>query len=279
MDLVEMLAALCLESDGQEPDAASQCMDSFEKICKAFQGFYDMCVDFASEFKVVEDWWKNAAPKIYETVKNLNVSGYTEEEKEALISSYKKWGAYAWTMSAEQPANVFHIPPMSMEDADKQMRTYFTLSNMEKMKEELVESGVSTQDLEEAYFCYQNKKYKSCCLLLFGLIDNKLINYGYYGSKMRKTGGGAIVELKTEKEAIFNERIFLTYLWFENIMETLSTLFKNGNDFQNEPNCVNRNYISHGMSERNVTDIDCFKVWSALYSLVILLPEMEEIVG
>ena len=54
-------------------------------------------------------------------------------------------------------------------------------------------------------------------------------------------------------------------------------LFNDSNNFTNEPDMINRNFVTHGMSNRTVTEIDCFKVWSALYSVVALLRKLEEV--
>ena len=59
-------------------------------------------------------------------------------------------------------------------------------------------------------------------------------------------------------------------------MSTLTALFGGDADFKKEPKTVNRNYVSHGMSTRKVTELDSFKVWSALFSFVVILPMLSE---
>lgn len=116
---------------------------------------------------------------------------------------------------------------------------------------------------------------------MFGLIDHELIGMGfektYKNQEPRKMlGVSAAKEYLKENNEDYSKKIIFIYLFFLNIMEVLKTLLADGNNFTNEPDMINRNFISHGMSHRMVSDIDCFRVWLALYGLAVILPQLEE---
>ena len=272
MKLIDLIA--WLSSDEAPP--------AFEKINAAIEGLAALSKLMVEGFEVLNDWWKTEYPKICEAIENLNALGYTKEEKQVLIKNYRKWGAYAWSSNAENLATIFSEAPGTLEDADSKMRTYCTESNIAAMKDKLIAVGVNRDDVEEAFCCHKSGFYKSCVLILFALIDHELIGKGYRrinddGTQgTLKSGMGAIGDLKKESLQEHSNSVLFAYLQCVNIMSTLTALFGGDADFKKEPKTVNRNYVSHGMSTRKVTELDSFKVWSALFSFVVILPMLSE---
>ena len=116
------------------------------------------------------------------------------------------------------------------------------------------------------------------------MIDHELILKGFRHKPKEdqlegnyKIGLSAACEYRKRNKKAYNKSFLYANLYFLNIMETLMALFQDTENFTNEPKMINRNYVVHGMSTRTVTEIDCFKVWSALYSLVVMLPLLEEL--
>ncbi len=256
----------------------------FGKINEALNNLAKYNAMFVERYNAFDKWWQTAGAKIVETIQKINTPGYSEEKKKELVKSYKKWGEYAWTTNSILKFNYFSSLPNSLEDADKRMEKYCTLDNVIDIKNKLIDKGVNVADLEEALFNFEKGKYKSCTLILFALIDHELILKGFKHPPKEnqlegdfKLGFSAICEYKKQNKKDYDKSFLFSNLYFLNLMEALMTLFKPTENFTNEPDIINRNYISHGMSNRAVTKIDCFKVWSALYSLVILLPVLEDI--
>lgn len=272
-------------------------MTLFELICKWSSdetlmplNKLNSTMDKWSEFenKLIEaytafgNWWQEVFPQICKTITNIVSPDYADERNQNLIQSHLKWGEYGWTFNNKTTLSAFTASPVSLEDADQIMGQYCTLENISMMAQDLMEYGVNAQDLDEALFCFANQKYKAGVLILFALIDHVLVSKGYK-SKPRNgqkegyylIGNSAIREYKTQNQEGYNNSNLFANLFFLNIIATLATLFQNGENFATEPAIVNRNFVSHGMSKRVVTQIDCFKVWSALYSLVTILPELE----
>ena len=59
----------------------------------------------------------------------------------------------------------------------------------------------------------------------------------------------------------------------------LTTVFQFGNDFRNEGKAINRNFISHGMSERKVSKIDCLQLFLLYRNLLTFVDDFNEQYG
>lgn len=53
-------------------------------------------------------------------------------------------------------------------------------------------------------------------------------------------------------------------------------MFEYGDDFKEDMTIINRNYLAHGMSKRNISKLECFQVWCLSYSICVLLDVIEE---
>lgn len=195
---------------------------------------------------------------------------------EDYVVAHKQWGEFGWSFNANISKKFFLTIPNSLQEADSLMKEYCKIEEIAKMMEEIKSTDVNQKDLEEAYFAYINKKYKSSVMLLFSLLDRQLINRKFFNENGRlKTGASAVGELKKcEKE--HKENTHLHYLQFVLIIYCLLALFQNKENFENEPSVINRNFLIHGMSNNEIDEIDCLKVWSALYSFVVIYPELEK---
>lgn len=241
---------------------------------------------FAKRVSQVSEIFKNlfeeAAPKLQELILSLQVPGYTKEEKEELVKAVIAWGNYGWTYCSSTPHSELLIFPEPLECADDYMAKYCSDEEIISIKNHLSGKGFDEKDLEEALFCCQHDKFKSSCLILFGLIDHLLIKRNKTFTKnnktMRKLGKSAVAAIEYDSQKDFEKDTLFSYLTFLNIIKCLGTLFEYGDDFQTQPVIINRNFISHGMYESEVTKLDCFKVWSALFSFATVFPAIEDLV-
>jgi len=196
--------------------------------------------------------------------------------KEEYVEAYKKWGKFGWSFNANISKNFFVTAPNSLKEAEYIMNEYCNIETITKMKEEIKAAGVNGTDIEEAYFDYINQKYKSSVMMLFSLLDRQLICKNFYNEEGNlKTGAGVVGELKKTKK-LHKENTHLHYLQFILIIYCLFTLFEGSKNFDEEPPIINRNFLIHGMSDNVVNESDCLKVWSALYSFVVIYPKLEK---
>ena len=261
-------------------------MSDHNEFAEKMQGVYRAVTQFSEKVTNLYDslnaWWNDTGIYVCKAIYELAAPFYDEEKRQKLIDCYKGWGKFGWTVNSKATSAMFSMLPSTQTEADNIMQQYCTIENVAEMQQTLIEHGVNQQDLNEAFLCYKNGMYKASSLILFALIDNKLIGLGYRKTKKNgipgrlKVGESAAKTFYEQKQDDFAESFLFNNLWFLNIMECLVKLFADTNDFQNDEDMINRNYVSHGMSQRDVTEIDCFKVWSALYSWTALLPHLEE---
>ena len=196
------------------------------------------------------------------------------------IQSYKAWGKYGWSLNTTVNKKFFTSCPESLEKADLLMQQYCNEDEVMSMISALNNTDINKKDLEEASFAYTHQKYKSCAMLLFSLIDKQLINKKFINEKGNiKTGCSAICTLKKSDEKVYKDNSYLVYLQYILIMYCLIELFQNYQNFETEPKVINRNFLIHGMCERDITEIDCFKVLCALYSLTVVYPDLDTLVN
>lgn len=210
-------------------------------------------------------------------IANIQIPTFTEEEKQRLEENYKAWGKLGWSVIPHAQLKLFNRAPANAKEADKIALQHFDKKGMEYLFSEIQEKRIKKEDLKSAIFCYENRQYKACALILFGIIDAKMIRLQPKTSdkNYRKVGKGAVVRLKTKfKEKADTEFFLFHMLYFSGLIECLSVLFANGEDFREEPSIINRNFIDHGMNRRSVRKKDCIQLFLALYNLAELLEDL-----
>lgn len=221
------------------------------------------------------------AADVAQMIRNIPIPTITQERKEELIASYKTWGIYGWTVMPDVPALGFEECPEDIKKANRIALEYCRAADMEYLFELLREvRGVKKSDLEEAIFNFKNKKYKSCALLLFSLIDAKMIRLQRQEdrnpkNKQRPAGAEAarniFQHMKEEKNL---EERFITLLFCENVLACLQIVFAKGKDFKEQPKVINRNFVNHGMMTRKVSRKDCVQLFLLYYNLLLLLEKV-----
>lgn len=210
-------------------------------------------------------------------ISNIHIPTYSEEQKKILIESYKTWGSMGWSVIPHAPLKLFNGVPDTIKEADKIALQYFDKDGMEHLFSNLKKKRIKKEDINSAIYCFENKQYKACALLLFGIIDAKLIRLQSIRKteKRRKVGSKAVKELETKYRKKTDEEYFLYHmLYATGLLACLNTFFADGNDFREEPEVVNRNFIDHGMNRRRVRRKDCIQLFVALYDLVELLEDL-----
>ncbi|MGN1166932.1 MAG: hypothetical protein ACI4S2_10970 [Lachnospiraceae bacterium] len=108
-------------------------------------------------------------------ISNIQIPTYSEEQKKLLIESYKTWGSMGWSVIPHAPSKLFNSVPDTIKEADKIALQYFDKDGMEYLFSNLKKKRIKKEDINSAIYCFENKQYKACALLLFGIIDAKLI--------------------------------------------------------------------------------------------------------
>jgi hypothetical protein len=150
------------------------------------------------------------------------------------------------------------------------MKPYCSRKAMDELFATLQRASVKKEDLNTAIFCYDNRQYKACALVLLGVIDAKLIRKqnrnGY-----RCTGSRAAKKIREKFENERTTEAFSTMLHCVNLFSCIETGFAPAENFKAEPYTFNRNYLAHGMTRRPVRQRDCIQLFFALYNLTVFL--------
>lgn len=250
-------------------------MNTLGPALENFATIISKVYDFSVTMKPMLDALQQFSVYLSETVTNIKIPTLSEERKQELLENHKQWGRFGWTWFQNAPLNFFNTPPLDYTDANNKVKSLCSTQAIENLFNDLRQQNINMTDLESAIFCYQNKQYKACTLLLFGLIDAKLIRKQPISEKRRKVGATAVKLLKGQFEEQKDEQAFYTILCFANLITCLETFFADGNNFKNEPLNVNRNFVDHGMSRRNVRKRDCIQLFLALNNLLYFLDDIK----
>lgn len=236
--------------------------EQINSISSAFKAISIMLCDMYEPFRMSE-YITSISAEIVERFKEIYGDG---------IKGYEEWASYGWTFSPSVDYSLFKNAPHSLEEANATMLKYLTEQEIDNIRHSLEVAGANIEELNEAYNCYKQGMYKSCALLLFGLIDSKTYSYGLPGRNGTAVGSGfAKLQIKNkEYDDIILQGILV------NVLKAIEKIFSFGNDFKDEMTVINRNYLAHGMTKRNISQLECFQIWCLAYSTLVLLDVIEE---
>lgn len=219
---------------------------------------------------------RTLADRLTDGILELSVPGLSEEEKKRKIQNYSQWGTFGWTLFPDMPLTYFSDAPDTLEEANTQMQPFCDAWDLIEHAEQLRRYNISQIDLDSAIVCYQSQQYKACALLLFGIIDSQLISIQPKGKAYRPSGHSAVKVLSDHLEGKEESETLYHLLLFKNLLCCLKTLFASGKDFKEEPDVLNRNFISHGMNHRPVEKNDCIQLFVALQNLLFHLSAFQK---
>ena len=222
----------------------------------------------ASVEPVMQALQSSISTYIAETATLIQASSFPEERRKRLTESYCAWGKCGWSWIGITPMKFYNTPPQNVADANRRIKPYHSNLEIVKLFDRLHSKKLRQTDLDSAIFCYQNRQYKACALMLFGMIDAKLIRKQAVIGSYRPAGERAAKKLKTQYEQENGRYGFFSLLRFANLFACLETVFANGKNFENEPAVINRNYIDHGMNQRPVLKRDCIQLFFILDNLL-----------
>ena len=216
------------------------------------------------------------------------IPGLSEDKKKERIEAFRQWGAYGWTVIPHANFKYFNTAPASRKEANEKVLACFkTKSQMEEFWKAFDSAEkVKKSDFVEAIKDFDNHCYKSCAMMLYSLIDGRLIrlqggpkaqkeNLDTKKSKkkpVRYSGASAVNKINSKYNEIHEDEIeswFFSNLTRENLFCALAVLYANGNDFREQPDIMNRNFVDHGMLHRKVRRMDCIQLFLAYYNFLM----------
>ena len=157
-------------------------------------------------------------------------------------------------------------------ERDKIALRYLRKNDMEDLFSNLQGMRLNHKDLNEAIYCYNNKCYKACAMILCSMIDGMIYKRQPVKKGSRRKGDSRFFEKIKEsglKEDLLQQSFFL--LQMNNLIAYLTKLFENGKDFQLDTKVLNRNFLLHGMSKKNVSQKECKQLFLAVYNTKLII--------
>lgn len=212
---------------------------------------------------------------ITEAVKDIKVPNLSEEQKQKMLAGHRAWGKMGWTSNPLTDGKLFDKTESNLTMANKKALKECSNETMRKLFQRTAETKrCKKADYTEAVFDFESRKYKSCALVLCGMIDAILIRlqkpFRLTGEK-REVGIKAINKLKKRTEIEDKERMFFEYLFQANLYACLYKVFDDTDDFRKQTSIINRNLLDHGMMTRRVTRKDCVQLFLLYYNMLDLL--------
>ena len=245
-------------------------------LCPALEDFGNMIIkaqEFAVAMKPLLEIIQQISVSFAKAILDFQIPSLSEERKQELLESHQKWGKLGWTWFQNAPFYLYNSPPLDVNDANSKVKSFCSPQSVESIFDDLRRQNIKKSDLESAIFCYHNRQYKACSLLLFSLIDAKIIRKQSKDKPRRPVGVTAVRNLRGQFEENKNEQMFFTMLCYANLFACLETIFENGHDFKCEPVTINRNFVDHGMNQRRVRKRDCIQLFLVLNNLMYFLDD------
>lgn len=228
-------------------------------------------MDLAKKGTLSEADWMT----IYERLQNPDeLEWYRQNVEEEILNAdtvkteaiFTKWAHYGWIVDHDVMfMNDWEYCPNSQKDADYYVLKHFKMKKLQKMCDNIESRYGSNVVFHEACVCFNSKCYTACASLLVSLIDGLLIKHKENADRGNlKTGaiaGNRVIQYVSETEHYSLPGIFRFELFGFKVF--IDLLFEKANNFKNEPNRVNRNFLHHGMSKRKVLRKDCIKLFVA----------------
>ena len=220
------------------------------------------------------EWAKRFGDQLKSVLSDIHIPTFSKEKKDKFSELYQQWGDYGWTCIPHTSLSYFDQSPQNQKSADKAALALCNASKMEELFSILRSKSILKSDLEEAIFDFQHKKYKSCSMIIFSMIDSMLIclqrdEDRNPRTKMRYSGAIAAEKLLQHiKDEQNIGQMFFRLLAYVNLSACIQKVFKNGDDFKYQPTVINRNFIDHGMLTRCVVQKDCVQLFLLFYNLI-----------
>lgn len=243
------------------------CSDSLSKMIREASKSMNNLATYALENYT--DGISKILDSFAEIVKNLTIFDYQYLEK---------WADFGWTALEEQSINFFSEDPLSQDNADKMCLVFFTEDYINNMFEKLSSNNSYYKYVKEAQQLFNNNYYMGCSMLLISSID-RLLSETVTNHDKKLIGERAINLIKKkylekDKEDVVN--IYVLY----NLCVYLNKLFKYGDNFNEQINNLNRNYLFHGWQDKGIEigRTDCIKLLNCLYNLQLSIEDIKDVI-
>lgn len=205
---------------------------------------------------------------------SMDLRNVDKEVLKEYTDRYSLFGKYGWCIPLNAPL-LIQKNPKTAEDADNYLLKTINTKILNKSFKYISKTNfINEADLNESISNFRAKKFKSCALLLFSIIDGLLFRVGKNYTEPLNSLNGIIKQTNSNIESYNAEYLFYKcqLCAFSN---SLQIIYKHGNNFKKQPQIINRNFLSHGMLKRDVNKCDCLKIITLLENLCFVIKQLK----
>lgn len=225
---------------------------------------------------LIKDSLEQLKKQLGEIVSILKTPRISDDKRKEIEINLKKWSDIGWTTpSYVNPNFLFSFPDNKLKQDE--IVEYFLKSDRLLFNHIRECENVKFNDFNEAIDNYESGRYKSCIMIVFSLIDEMIIKNQHKDDRKkpqknkkvgeRYIGKGGAYKIKC-RVADLNQSQGFWDLFIISTLDCIMKLYEYGDDFKTQPEIINRNFLMHGMYEKNVTRIDCLKVFHLYYNVL-----------
>lgn len=259
--------------------------ETITQISKQIRGLQDFGNIVATGLSAIVEsqqiYIRQMANHVTKMLSRVSIPSFSEEDIDEIRIALSTWGEYGWTLPPHAKQNDFFTIPENKKMADKVGDSYCKKNQMETLFAETRKiGGVRLSDYEEAIVDYNDKRYKSCALILFSLIDAKLIRMqqdddrNKYGKRPSGKTAARNVFTRIKNETELEDELF-AFFRYENLYACLMKVFQDGDDFKEQPEVINRNFLDHGMLTNRVRRRDCVQLFLLYFNWMKFLEKID----
>jgi len=177
--------------------------------------------------------------------------------------------------------NDFCNEVLSTDDINNLLFEYYSQDNFKRINETIDRCKHDSimksysELFSQAIICYQNKQYNISILGLIAIADSILSEVTQNETHRYKARVERIKEELLKKGSYSPEDFSLIALYFT-FRHMMDSFYKTFPFDGPEPELLNRNWLMHGRSRKDITQLDCIKIINYLFGLILFNKSLNE---
>lgn len=181
-------------------------------------------------------------------------------------------GKNGWTIPMSMglsSLDVLSDKSIDIEVLDEFFGNYYTPKKFKTLTKHVARSGLN--DTQKAHFsdcvdAYNTGKHLLCVTSLITILEGTLSKFGDDENDVRM-----MRICRYYMDVTKNNNKIITHLIWTSFYYFICELYKKSDFDKEEPNNLNRHWILHGRTGQDLGDIDCLRLFNAIYSLTTMM--------
>lgn len=213
-----------------------------------------------------------SADSVVEVIRKAIVfykSDIDEQQLKKMELGYEKWAKYGWTSVPSGPVFLFFkVDAIDQNTADEICLKYLK-NDIGRILTTINGKIKNNSNYSEAIECFKLEYYTATAMIITSIIEREIMEL-IMDKDGRKPRMKMIAQKYKEKYLENKDELLNYYLMIVNLSKFLEQFFEYGNDFIEQIDYLNRNFLMHGWRDVKINKIDCIKLFLCLYNIVFL---------